>query len=247
MQAGAAFFFALFVALGSWQVQRLGWKHTLIARVDARVHAAPVAAPALPRWPAISREGDEYLRVALDGRFLHDKEALVQASTERGAGFWVLTPLQRADGTFVLVNRGFVPPDRRDPARRSPAPAGDVHVQGLLRITEPGGGFLRHNDPAADRWYSRDVAAIAADRGLPADRVAPYFVDAQAAPGDPADASPVPGLTVIRFTDNHLVYAITWYGLALMAAAAGWYVRRADRTWRTAGDNGASDSPDPHP
>lgn len=247
MLAGAVFFFALFVALGTWQVQRLGWKHDLIARVDARVHAAPVAAPALPRWPTINREADEYLRVALDGRFLHDKEALVQASTERGAGFWVLTPLQRADGSFVLVNRGFVPPDRRDPARRSPAPAGEVHVQGLLRLTEPGGGFLRHNDPAADRWHSRDVAAIAASRGLPAERVAPYFVDAEAAPGGPADASPVPGLTVIRFTDNHLVYAMTWYGLALMAAAAGWYVRRTDRAGHAAGDNGPSDTPAPHP
>lgn len=247
MQAGAAFFFVLFVALGTWQVQRLGWKQALIARVDARVHASPVAAAARPRWPAIDRDADEYLRVALDGRFLHDKEALVQASTERGAGFWVLTPLQRADGTLVLVNRGFVPPDRRDPARRSPAPTGEVHVQGLLRLTEPGGGFLRHNDPAADRWHSRDVAAIAAARALPADRVAPYFVDAESAPGAPLDAWPLPGLTVIRFSNNHLVYAITWYGLALMAAAAGWYVRRVDRAGHAAGDNGPSDSPDPHP
>ncbi|HZF85890.1 MAG TPA: SURF1 family protein [Burkholderiaceae bacterium] len=247
MQAGAAFFFVLFVALGTWQVQRLAWKQALIARVDARVHAAPVAPPAPPQWPAIDRDADEYLRVALDGRFLHDKEALVQASTERGAGFWVLTPLQRDDGTWVLVNRGFVPPDRRDPARRSPPPTGEVHVQGLLRLSEPGGGFLRRNDPAADRWHSRDVAAIAAARGLPADRVAPYFVDAEAAPGAAADASPVPGLTVIRFSNNHLVYAITWYGLALMAAAAGWYVRRADRAPGAAGDNADSDSPAPHP
>ncbi|MDQ7958930.1 MAG: SURF1 family protein [Pseudomonadota bacterium] len=247
MLAGAALFFLLFVALGTWQVQRLAWKQALIARVDARVHAAPVAPPAPPQWPTIGRDADEYLRVALDGHFRHDQEALVQASTERGAGFWVLTPLQRADGTWVLVNRGFVPPDRRDPARRSPPPTGEVHVQGLLRLSEPGGGFLRRNDPAADRWHSRDVAAIAAARGLPADRVAPYFVDAEAAPGAAADASPVPGLTVIRFSNNHLVYAITWYGLALMAAAAGWYVRRADRAPGAAGDNGHSDSPAPHP
>ena len=247
MQAGAVFFFVLFVALGSWQVQRLGWKQALIARVDARVHAAPVAPPDLAQWPSVNRDADEYLRVALDGRFLHDRETLVQAATERGAGFWVLTPLQRADDTFVLVNRGFVPPERRDPARRSPVPMGEVHVQGLLRLPEPGGGFLRRNDPAADRWHSRDVAAIAAARGLPAARVAPYFVDAEAAPGGAADASPVPGLTVIRFSNTHLVYAITWYALALMAAAAAWSVRRTDGAPHAAGDNGPSDSPAPPP
>jgi surfeit locus 1 family protein len=89
-------------------------------------------------------------------------------------------------------------------------------LTGLLRVTEPRGAFLRHNDPAADRWYSRDVAAIAAARGIP--KVAPYFIDADRS-ADPA-ALPVGGLTIIAFPNNHLLYALTWFGLAAMLA--GW-------------------------
>jgi surfeit locus 1 family protein len=135
----------------------------------------------------------------------------VQALTERGAGYWLLTPLRTVTGWTVLVNRGFVPPDRVDPARRRDAQAGGtVTVTGLLRITEPGGGFLRTNDPATDHWFSRDVAAIARARGL--SEPAPYFIDADSAanPG----GYPVGGLTVIAFPNNHLVYALTWFSLA---------------------------------
>ena len=197
--------------LAAWQVQRRAWKHALIEAVDSRSTAAPVAAPGPDRWPRITQERDAYRRVTFAGRFAHDRETRVQAVTARGGGYWVLTPL--VGGRFtVLVNRGFVPPDRRDPATRAAGnPAGVVRVTGLLRITEPGGGFLRSNDPGADRWYSRDVAAIAAARGL--ERTAPYFIDADAAPN--AGGYPVGGLTVIRFSDNHAVYALTWLALAL--------------------------------
>ncbi|MFZ2997726.1 SURF1 family protein [Sphingobium sp.] len=201
---------ALFVslcALGVWQVERLGWKRNLIARVDARIHAAPVAAP------ANAHEDDAYRRVTATGTFLHDRSALVQASTVRGAGYWVLTPLRQSDGRIILINRGFVPPESRT---RYDRPIGMVRVTGLLRLTEPDGGFLRSNDPAADRWYSRDVAAIAATRDLPA--AANYFIDAQAAPRP--GTLPVGGLTVIRFPNNHLQYAVTWFTLAAMVVGA---------------------------
>ena len=220
----------VFGALGSWQVQRMGWKQDLIARVQARIQAPPAAPPEPATWPAIAAAPSdfEYRRLHLQGEFLHQHEALVQASTVLGAGFWVLTPLRLADGTLVIVNRGFVPPERRDPAKReATAPTGTVSLNGLLRISEPHGGFLRENDPAANRWHSRDVAAIAAARGLPADRVAPYFVDAEAAPT--TGQWPIGGLTVVRFPDSHLVYAITWFVLALMAVAAGVFVLRNAR------------------
>lgn len=224
--------FALFVALGTWQLQRLAWKLDLIERVEARVHAPPVAAPGLADWPHVSAARDEYRAVQLEGRFDHDHETLVQASTTLGAGFWVLTPLLRDDGTTVLVNRGFVPPDARErAARRSTEPRGEVRVTGLLRVTEPGGGFLRNNDPAGDRWYSRDVAAIGAARGLL--QLAPYFVDQAATPAASAGAAPawpVGGLTVISFRNNHLVYALTWYGLALGVVVVAVIVRRTLRT-----------------
>lgn len=168
----------------------------------------------------------------LTGTFLHDRETLTQASTELGAGFWVMTPLRQTDGTVVLVNRGFVPPEAVDrAARAAPEPAGEVTVTGLLRMTEPGGGFLRHNDPAANRWFSRDVQAIAAARGMP--DAAPFFVDADAPARPPPQSAPMPerswpqgGLTVIAFHNNHLVYALTWYALGLMSLFAAWRLVR---------------------
>ena len=214
---------AVFAALGTWQVQRLFWKLDLIERVDARIHRAAEPAPSEPDWKAIDPARDEYRHVTAAGVFAHDKAVLVQAVTELGAGFWGMTPLARDDGSTVLVNRGFVPSDRRDAgARASGDLPGRVTVNGLLRITEPGGGFLRSNDPAGDRWFSRDVAAIAAAKGL-AD-VAPYFIDADKAPNP--GGLPVGGLTVVAFRNSHLVYALTWYAMALMSVAGAWLVHR---------------------
>ncbi|AGU51273.1 putative surfeit locus 1 protein [Variovorax paradoxus B4] len=226
----AALAFAGFFALGTWQVERRAWKLDLIARVEQRVHAPASEAPGRDRWPQVNAAADEYRHLRIAGTFLHDKETLVQASTRLGAGFWVLTPLQAADGSVVLVNRGFVPPEARDRATRAATdPQGDTTVTGLLRITEPKGGFLRRNEPAAERWFSRDVQAIAAARGL--HNVAPYFVDVEAAPSPPgaSPAWPAGGLTVIAFPNSHLAYAITWYGLALMVLGAAWYVWRDGR------------------
>jgi len=219
LTALALLFAAGFVALGVWQVERRAWKHELIAAVNARIHAAPVAAPGPAAWPGISAAKDAYRRVRARGHFRHDKAVLVKAVTDRGAGYWVLTPLETPAFT-VLVNRGFVPQNERDAASR---PEGSVTVTGLLRISEPGGAFLRANDPGAGRWYSRDVAAIAKAEGL--GRVAPYFIDADAAQ---AKGYPVGGLTVVRFPDNHLVYALTWVALALLCLFFAW------RLWRPA-------------
>jgi surfeit locus 1 family protein len=207
--------FALLIALGIWQIERRAWKLALIDRVEQRVHAPAQPIPSLASWPAVSAANDEYRHVSLKGRFLHDRETLVQAVTEEGPGYWVLTPLQRNDGTEVLVNRGFVPSDRRDAStRQNGNPDGPVEITGLLRMTEPNGGFLRNNVPQHNRWYSRDVAAIAASHGL--DDVAPFFVDADA--GSQSAGGPIGGLTVVRFPNNHLIYALTWFALAFMLA-----------------------------
>ena len=188
----------------------MGWKRDLIQTVNARLIASPVAPPSSQNWSS----DKAYKRVAVDGVFLYDKATPVQALTERGAGWWLMTPLRTDVGT-ILVNRGFVPTkDWRDPA---PTP-GRVSVVGLLRADEPGGGFLRANAPADGRWYSRDIKAIARARGL-VGPVAPYFIDA-AASG--AEAYPVGGLTVVRFSNNHLSYALTWFALCgLSLAGAG--------------------------
>jgi len=211
-----------FFALGTWQVQRRAWKLDLIERVNQRVSAPAIDAPAPPDWPRVSAANNEYRHVRLTGRFMAGHDVRVQAVTAIGSGFWLLSPLQLADGSVVLVNRGFVPPQWTPASSRTPGVDADalVTVTGLLRLTEPGGGFLRANDAAAERWFSRDVAAVAQARGLR--WVAPYFVDAgAAAAGTPSDpAAPVGGLTVIAFYNNHLVYALTWFVLALMVAGA---------------------------
>lgn len=222
----AALLFAGFVALGVWQLQRLAWKTELIARVETRIHAAPVPALGPAAWPAVTRSADEYRRVTARGVFLPGQDTFVQALTRLGGGYWVLTPLKTDQGFVVLVNRGFVPPDRRQ-APAVAAPAGEQQVTGLLRITEPHGGFLRTNAPAADQWRSRDVAAIAARRGL--GEVAPYFIDAQAPAGAAADGWPRAGLTVVRFPNSHLGYALTWFGLALATVIGWWIVLRHGR------------------
>jgi surfeit locus 1 family protein len=220
--AGLALFVG-FLALGGWQVQRLGWKTHLIAQVDARVHAAAIPAPGPTQWAGVTRDKDQYRRVTVRGQFLHDKETLVQAVTDAGAGFWIMTPLVDDRGFTVLINRGFVPTGRRNPAVRADGQVeGPQSVTGLLRITEPKGGFLRANDPAGDRWRSRDVAAIAARRGLTT--VAPYFIDADASPNP--GGWPRGGLTVIRFANSHLVYALTWFGMALLTLVGLWLFLR---------------------
>lgn len=234
LAVGAALFFAGFMALGTWQVQRLHWKLDLIERVNQRVHAPAVAAPGPERWSQITAASDEYRHVRVTGSFLHEHTVKVQAVTELGSGYWLLTPLRRTDSSVVLINRGFVPPGVADTARNMGGAESDpVTVTGLLRMSEPDGAFLRSNDAANDRWYSRDVQAIAASRGL--SQVAPYFIDADAATAGTADTEsryPVGGLTVISFHNSHLVYAITWYALALMVAGASWWVARDERRLR---------------
>lgn len=203
--------------LGVWQVERRAWKHALVASVERKLAAQPVDARAI----ADVGPDDAYRRVRVAGRYRAGADTYVQAVTDYGPGWWVVSPLVAGD-RVVLVNRGFVTSDRRG---KAPPPGGDVTVVGLLRLSEPGGAFLRSNDPGADRWYSRDVAAIARAKRL--GKVAPFFVDQDAASA-PA-GGPRGGLTVIRFSDNHLVYALTWFALSAMGLFFGWMAWRSPR------------------
>ena len=213
------------VLLGNWQLRRLDWKLDLIERIETRVAADPVAAPARAEWGDIEGRRHEYLKVSIRGHFRHDRETLVQALTERGGGYWVLTPLRTAAGETVLINRGFVPTDALARWRRTARPDGEQRITGLLRLSEPGGIPLRRNDPSTGRWYSRDVEAIARAHGL--ERVAPYFIDADAAPNP--GGLPIGGMTRVQFRNAHLVYALTWYGLALLLAAMTAFVVYRER------------------
>lgn len=210
---------AALAGLGVWQVERRAWKLALIERVEARLAAAPVAPPPPSSWGAVG-DRDTYRRLRAQGRWRGVAPVFVQAVTDAGGGYWVIQPLATRQGT-ILVNRGFVPREARAAIR--PAGGGAV-VTGLLRTSEPGGAFLRDNDPAADRWYSRDVAAIARARGV--GPVAPFFIDADATA---RTQWPRGGLTVVRFRNNHLVYALTWFTLAAMMLFFAWRIARSPR------------------
>ncbi len=244
----------MFSGLGIWQLQRLAWKRELIATVDARIHAEPVPVPDSADWAGMTVEDLVYQRVCLSGTFDHTAEVQSLAVSELGSGYWVMTPLQLYGGGTVLVNRGFVPQSMRDPTKRlASTPTGNVVVTGLLRASEPKGGFLRDNDPDAGRWYSRDTAAIAQAKRL-TDPVAPFFVDAGS--GDDAaitaDANAVThgdvvgsisgfprgGLTVVTFRNTHLVYALTWFALAILGIFG---IMLLSREWRKGSPSTLSD------
>lgn len=217
--------FATLLALGSWQLERLSWKNDLIAQVEARAGQPPQ--PVLPasQWPSVTREVDEYQPVRATGTFDHAKETLIYTVLSdpkgplKGPGFQVLTPLMLPDGSAILVNRGFVPEDRRAPeTRRDGQIQGPVTVTGLLRMPEEASWFVPANDPAHNAWFRRDPAEIAAARGLA--KVAPFIIDADAS-ANPVGL-PQGGETRLSFPNRHLEYALTWYGLAV--TLAGVYV-----------------------
>jgi surfeit locus 1 family protein len=203
------------VALGVWQLERREWKAGLVAAREAALAAAPVAPP---RSAGEARVLD-YRRVVAEGVFLNDKAVLLHAIGPKGAaGFAVLTPLRLAEGRIVIVNRGFVPNERRDPAIR---PLGSVRVEGLLRLppAEKPGWFTPDNRPAAGEWFWVDLGAIAAAQGLIG--AAPFYLDTAGAP------PPLP--------NDHLQYAITWFSLA--AAALVIYVLSERRLSRGRDDS----------
>jgi len=223
------------VLLGNWQVRRYHLKLKIAHDIATRVHAPPVDAPGPAQWSLIAAGHEQYLHVRLHGRFIGG-QTLVHGSSSKGYGYWVMAPLRTDHGFVVLVNRGYVAPEPSGTpasAKISP-PGGEVMLTGLLRLTEPRGGFLRNNQPKKDLWYSRDVAAIAAADHLPADhlpadQVAPYFVDADATPS--ANEPPFAGLTSIHIYNHSLGYAITWYLLALGTLLAAGIVIRHE--WQT--------------
>ena len=198
-------------------MRRLAWKEGLLATIAERTTAPPVPIPDEADWPTLKPDGYAYRHVTLTGTFEHGKEAHVFRPLEEargpfhGIGDLVLTPLRLASGAHVIVNRGFVPMARLDPATRQAGQlAGTVTVTGLMREPEGRNLFTPKDDPARNSWFTRDPAGIAKAYGIP--RVAPFTID--------ADASAVPGglpqggETVLDIPNNHLSYALTWFGLA---------------------------------
>ena len=201
--------FAALVSLGVWQVQRLHWKLGLIAQVNRSLTLPPVTLDAA----LAMGKGAEYRHVALTGRFENANEAYVFSTGPEGAPVYhVLVPFATADGRTLMVDRGIVPEALRDPAKREAGLLeGERRVIGVWRTPDPPGFFTPKPDLARRIWFSRDVASIAA-----ADRIAlaaPVVVEADAAPNP--GGWPKGGQTAVHFRNEHLQYAITWFGLAL--------------------------------
>jgi len=212
--------FLMLIGLGTWQVQRLHWKEGLIATIGSRMAEPSVdLVAALKADPDISTQ--EYRPVTVEGTFDHRYERHFFSTFKGQSGFDIYTPLKLDDGDWLFVNRGFVPYDRKDPATRQQGEVeGRVTVKGLLRkaLAEKPSSMLPDNEPGKNIFYWKDIRAMAASSGLPADApVLGLFVDAGDVPNP--GGLPVGGTTIIDLPNNHLQYALTWYGLA--AALAG--------------------------
>ena len=209
----------LLLCLGTWQVRRLQWKEGLLADIAERQAAAPV--PLADIEALAARGGDvDYRRVTATGRYLNDKERHFFATYNGMSGFYIYTPLQLDDGRLLLVNRGFVPYDRKEPKTREQGElVGEQAIAGLARARLPGkpSSLLPDNDVAKNIFYWKDLDAMAASDGLVQSRVVPFFVDADstANPG----GLPVGGVTIVDLPNDHLQYAVTWYGLAAALSA----------------------------
>lgn len=215
----------MMLGLGTWQLDRLAWKTALIDSFESRVSAPPVAPPATVDDPSEW----QFRHVRATGRFLNDKELqLTGRPFEGNAGFHVVTPFAVDGGPTVLVNRGWVPMDRRRPeARPETLPAGTVTVDGIVRIAGQKGYFVPDNEPQHDIWFTVEPAQMAKHLGI--GPVADYYVDALR-PSERPTVLPIGAVASIHVRNEHLQYAITWFLLALtlIVVYVIWH-RQADR------------------
>ena len=217
---------AVLISLGSWQLDRREWKLGLIERIEARAKGEAISFDKAKQFWAV--QGDvEYYRLALTGRFLHEYERHLYGLVNGEAGWRILTPFETQGDGVIFVDRGFVPEPYRNPATRAEGQVeGEISITALARASEEGSIFTPENQPAANRWFLRDVQAL--NRSLPnalAARALPFMAELEpmAVPG----AWPRPGVTRLKLPNRHLEYAITWFGLAAsLAAVFAFFARR---------------------
>jgi surfeit locus 1 family protein len=224
----------IFVGLGTWQLQRKAWKEALTESLEQRLSAPPGDLPPHERWASLSAANDEFRRVKVSAAFVPGAEALVYTSGSAlrsdvsGPGYWVFAPVQLGSGGLVVVNRGFVPEGRQELATRAAGAAtGRADLVGVLRWPESRGAFSPKDDPDRNIWFVRDPVAIAAAKSW--GEVAPFFIELESP--QPPGGLPRPGALKVNLRNEHLQYAITWYGLALVVVVmfGFWFGGRAAR------------------
>ena len=223
--------FLVFIGLGTWQLDRKAWKEELIATLTLRSSTEPADLPDASRWPAMNQTDDEFRRVKFRAEFLPAREALVYSSGSalrpdvKAPGYFVFAPARTEKGAIVVINRGFSP-DARARAPDSPKPPGMIEMVGALRWRERAGWFVREHDEAEDTWFARNHLAMAAHNewGFPG----PFYVELERPV--PPGGLPRPGPLSVNLRNEHLQYAITWYGLAaVLAVMFGWWLRARRR------------------
>ena len=220
---------AILCGLGVWQVQRKAWKEGLIATLNDKLSRPPVDLPPRTSWQDLKEQGNEYRRVTFPAEFIPGQEALVYTAGSsfrpdvKGPGYWVFAPARLAGGSVVIIDRGFVPLERKDAATHAAQP-GLIDLVGIMRWPETSGSFTPAADLKSNVWYARDLKAIAAAKQWSSH--APFYIE-QELPVPPG-GWPKPGKLVVNLPDNHLQYALTWFGLALALAGVYvvWLVRR---------------------
>lgn len=222
----------ILVALGTWQVQRMFWKEALLADIQQRIHAAPSSLEDIERLNASG--GDiEYRKIVVSGTYDHGKEQHFFATFQGQTGYYIYTPMRLTDGRNIFVNRGFVPYEMKEASKRAEGEvAGVVSVEGLTRarLAAKPSSLLPENDLGKNIYYWKDWSAMASQANIAPSELVPFFVDANDAPNP--GGWPKGGVTLIDLPNNHLQYAITWYGLALaLVIVVGFaYVRGSRKT-----------------
>lgn len=233
--AGLAF--VVLIGLGTWQLERREWKLALIEALNQRVQAPPTALPVKQRWYALSAATDEFRRVSFQATLRLQEWALVHTVGSplrpdvTGPGYWTFAPARLADGGLLVVNLGFVPQQRtfqNRPPDIGPMPAGALEMVGYLRWPETRGLFTPRDDPARNVWYVRDHLAIAKAKNW--GEVAPFYVDLELPVL--STSGPRPGALKVQLRNDHLQYALTWYGLAAVLAVM--FALWARSRWRAA-------------
>ncbi len=215
--------FAMLVALGTWQVRRLNWKQEILARIETRVAADPVAFPQNP-----DPQRDKYLSVALTGTMAPGEVHVLMSLKQIGAGYRVIAPYDLEGGRRIMIDRGFVPTGAKDAQRR----LGPMAITGNLHWPDEIDSYTPAPDRTGNIWFARDVAEMAA--ALDSDPIlviARNKTDPHVTPL-PVDRAGIP--------NDHLQYAITWFSLALIWAAMSVYFLR-----RTQGKPARTNQKDP--
>ena len=205
---------AVLVALGTWQLQRMQWKEALIAEIEARRQSPPIT---LAEFEALGNPAaeEEYRPITITGRFDNANEQYFFATDDGRVGYHVYTPLTLADGRSVLVNRGFVPLEMQDPKTREAGQTySEVTLTGLIRsrLAEKPSSIVPDNEPSKRLFFWKDMDAMAKNASIVPAKLVDLFVDADASPNP--GGWPNGGVTQIELPNNHLSYALTWYGLA---------------------------------